>query len=154
MHSLESIQQLFAPLFPGLIGVRFVHLAQERIVAGFVVRPDLCTVGGILHGGAYMALADTLGAIGTLLNIGEDRRTTTTDSSTKFIGAARVNTTVVAELQARCIAGGQRWCGKPRSSPRRESCARSLPRPSSCWTPEPSAPKQQRGRVRMDIRVG
>ena len=44
-----------------------------------------------------MALADTLGAIGTLLNIGEDRRTTTTDSSTKFIGAARVNTTVVAE---------------------------------------------------------
>ena len=95
--SLESIQQLFDPLFPGLIGVRLVHLAQERVVAELVVRPDLCTVGGILHGGAHMALADTLGAIGTLLNIGEDRRTTTTDSSTKFIGAARVNTTVVAE---------------------------------------------------------
>jgi uncharacterized protein (TIGR00369 family) len=97
MHSLESIQQLFDPLFPGLLGVRFVHLAPERVVAELVVRPDLCTVGGILHGGAYMALADTLGAVGTLLNIGEDRRTTTTDSSTKFIGAARVNATVVAE---------------------------------------------------------
>jgi uncharacterized protein (TIGR00369 family) len=61
------------------------------------VRPDLCTLGGILHGGAYMALADTLGAIGTILNMPQGKRTATTDSSTKFIGAARVNTIVVGE---------------------------------------------------------
>jgi uncharacterized protein (TIGR00369 family) len=65
-----------------------------------VVRPDLCTTGGVLHGGAYMAFADTLGAIGTVLNMQEGKRTTTTDSSTKFIGAAKMNTTVVGE----CIA--------------------------------------------------
>jgi uncharacterized protein (TIGR00369 family) len=44
-----------------------------------------------------MAFADTLGAVGTVLNMPQGKRTTTTDSSTKFIGAARVNTTVVGE---------------------------------------------------------
>jgi len=100
MPSLETIQQLLGPLFPGLMGVRVVELAPERVVGELVVRPELCTVGGILHGGAYMAFADTLGAVGTVVNLPAGKRTTTTDSSTKFIGAARVNTTVVGE----CVA--------------------------------------------------
>ena len=100
MLSLQSIQELLEPLFPGLMGVRVIDLTPERVVAELVVRPDLCTVGGILHGGAYMAFADTLGAIGTVVNMPEGQRTTTTDSSTKFIGAARVNTTVTGE----CVA--------------------------------------------------
>jgi len=58
------------------------------------VRPDLCTAGGILHGGAYMAFADTLGAVGTIVNLAEGKRTTTTDSSTKFIAGARVGSIV------------------------------------------------------------
>ena len=65
-----------------------------------VVRPDLCTAGGILHGGAYMAFADTLGAIGTVLNLSKGQRTTTTDSSTKFIAGARVDTVVTGESVA------------------------------------------------------
>ena len=44
-----------------------------------------------------MAFADTLGAVGTVLNLAPNKRTTTTDSSTKFIGAAKVNTTVIGE---------------------------------------------------------
>jgi uncharacterized protein (TIGR00369 family) len=100
MHSVESIQQLFAPLFPGLMGVRIVELAPERVVAELAVRADLCTTGGMLHGGAYMAFADTLGAVGTFLNMPQGKRTTTTDSSTKFIRAAAVNTTVTGE----CVA--------------------------------------------------
>ncbi len=100
MLSLDSLQELIDPLFPGLIGVRFVSLAPEQVVAELVVRPDLCTAGGVLHGGAYMAFADTLGAVGTLLNMPDGKRTTTTDSSTKFIAAARVNTTVRGE----CVA--------------------------------------------------
>lgn len=75
-------------------------MAPERIVGELVVRPDLCTTGGVLHGGVYMAFADTLGAIGTVLNMPQGKRTTTTDSSTKFIAAARLNTTVVGE----CVA--------------------------------------------------
>jgi uncharacterized protein (TIGR00369 family) len=95
--SVESIQRILDPLFPGLMGVRIVEATPERVVAELVVRPDLCTVGSILHGGAYMAFADTLGAVGTILNMPQGKRTTTTDSSTKLMGAARVNTTVVGE---------------------------------------------------------
>ena len=97
MISLDAMQQLLAPLFPGAMGVRVTELAPERVVAEMQVRPDLCTAGGILHGGAYMAFADTLGAVGTLVNLPEGKRTTTTDSSTKFIGAAKVGSTVTAE---------------------------------------------------------
>ena len=100
MPSVEQVQQILDPLFPGLIGVRLVTLEPERVVAELVVRPDLCTAGGIMHGGAYMAFADTLGAVGTVLNLPQGKRTTTTDSSTKFIGGARVDTTVTAESVA------------------------------------------------------
>jgi uncharacterized protein (TIGR00369 family) len=97
MHSIESLQRILAPLFPGLLGMRIVEATLERVVGELEVRPDLCTTGGILHGGACMAFADTLGALGTILNMPQGKRTTTTDSSTKFIGAAHVNTTVVGE---------------------------------------------------------
>ena len=95
--SVEAIQQILDALFPGLMGVRLLTLEPERVVAELVVRPELCTVGGILHGGAYMAFADTLGAVGTVINMPQGKRTTTTDSSTKFIGGARVDTTVTGE---------------------------------------------------------
>jgi len=100
MLSLDKLQTLMKPLFPGLMGVCIVEAAPERIVGEMTVRPDLCTAGGILHGGAHMAFADTLGAIGTVMNMPSGKRTTTTDSSTKFIGAAKVNTRVIGE----CVA--------------------------------------------------
>ena len=100
MLSVESLQHVLDPLFPGLMGVRILEAVPERVVAELAVRPDLCTTGGILHGGACMAFADTLGAVGTVLNMPQGKYTATTDSSTKFIGAARVNTTVVGE----CVA--------------------------------------------------
>jgi 1,4-dihydroxy-2-naphthoyl-CoA hydrolase len=99
-EALAAMQQRLQPLFPGLMGVRLTALAPERVAAEMVVRPDLCTAGGILHGGAYMAFADTLGAVGTVLNLPPGRRTTTTDSSTKFIAGAKVGTTVSAESVA------------------------------------------------------
>lgn len=91
---LPALQALLAPLFPGLMGVRLLEAGAERIVAEMEVRPDLCTAGGILHGGAYMAFADTLGAVGTVVNLPPGRHTTTTDSSTKFIAGARVGSVV------------------------------------------------------------
>ena len=100
MHDLDAVQQIMAPLFSGLMGVQLTQLAPDRVVAEMPVRPDLCTTGGILHGGAVMAFADTLGAVGTFLNLAEGKRTTTTDSSTKFMAAARVNTTVTGESVA------------------------------------------------------
>jgi 1,4-dihydroxy-2-naphthoyl-CoA hydrolase len=98
--NLAEIQQLLQPLFPGLLGVQLTELTPERVVATMRVRPELCTAGGILHGGAHMAFADTLGAVGTVLNLPHGKRTTTTDSSTKFIGGAAMNTTVTGESVA------------------------------------------------------
>ena len=94
---IDQLQQFLQPLLPGLMGVQLTEAAPERVRATMLVRPDLCTAGGILHGGAHMAFADTLGAVGTVLNLPPGKRTTTTDSSTKFIGSARVATTVTGE---------------------------------------------------------
>ena len=96
MLDLPALQKLLEPLFPGLMGVRIIEAAPDRVVAEMPVRADLCTAGGILHGGATMAFADTLGAVGTILNLAAGKRTTTTDSSTKFIAGARVDTVVTA----------------------------------------------------------
>jgi 1,4-dihydroxy-2-naphthoyl-CoA hydrolase len=98
--SIESMQQMLQALFPGLMGLRLTELAPDRVVATLQVRPDLCTSGGILHGGAHMAFADTLGGVGTFMNLPEGKRTTTTDSSTKFIGAAKVGSTVTGTCMA------------------------------------------------------
>ena len=95
-----TLQQLLEPLFPGLMGLELTATSPERVQATLRVRPDLCTAGGILHGGAYMAFADTLGAVGTVLNLGPGQTTTTTDSSTKFIGSAKVGTLVRGD----CVA--------------------------------------------------
>jgi uncharacterized protein (TIGR00369 family) len=96
-HTIESMQERLAPLLPGLLGMTFVEISDQRVVATLEVRPDLCTSGGILHGGSHMAFADTLGAIGTFVNLPEGKGTTTIESSTKFIGSAKVGTTVTGE---------------------------------------------------------
>ena len=100
LPSIDDVQRVLDPLFPGLMGVRLLVLEPERVLAELKVRPDLCTTAGILHGGAAMAFADTLGAVGTFINMPQGKRTTTTDSSTKFIGSARVDTTVTGECLA------------------------------------------------------
>ena len=99
-HDIAALQALLAPLFPGLMGLELTEVGPERVVATLAVRPDLCTTGGILHGGALMAFADTLGAVGTFVNLPEGKRTTTVESSTKFIGAAKVGSVVTGECTA------------------------------------------------------
>ena len=100
MSPVTQIQQALAPLFPGLMGVTLTEASPERVVATMTVRPDLCTTGAILHGGAVMAFADTLGAVGTFLNLPQGARTTTVDSSTKFIGAAPAGSIVTGTCTA------------------------------------------------------
>ena len=100
MNTLSSIQEQFAALFPGLMGMELLEATPDRVVASMKVRPDLCTTGGVLHGGALMAFADTLGAVGTFMSLAAGARTTTIDSSTKFIGAAAAGTTVRGECTA------------------------------------------------------
>jgi 1,4-dihydroxy-2-naphthoyl-CoA hydrolase len=97
MPTAAELEKLLQPLFPGLMGVEIEVMAPEKIVAGMTVRADLCTAGGVCHGGALMAFADTVGAVGTVANLPAGARTTTIESKTNFMGAARVQTRVTAE---------------------------------------------------------
>ncbi len=97
MSDLASLQNLLQPLFPGLIGMELTELGADRVCARLKVRADLCTVGGILHGGAVMAFADTLGGVATFVNLPQGARTTTIESKTNFFAAAPVDTVVTAE---------------------------------------------------------
>jgi len=72
-----------------LLGIRFVEASPERVVAELTSRDDLRTVGGALHGGTLMALADTAGAVATVLNLPAGAGTTTLESKTNFFAAGR-----------------------------------------------------------------
>jgi uncharacterized protein (TIGR00369 family) len=93
----EAKEILSSQPFPRLMGVDVIEASKARVRARLLVRPDLCTAANILHGGAIMAFADTLGAIGAWLNLPDGALTTTIESKTNFIGAAKEGTTVTAE---------------------------------------------------------
>jgi 1,4-dihydroxy-2-naphthoyl-CoA hydrolase len=84
--------------FARLMGVKVLEATAEKIVAEMAVRDDLCTSGGILHGGAAMAFADSLGAIGAFLSLPKGATgTTTIESKTNFLGGAKSGVTVRGE---------------------------------------------------------
>jgi len=95
----ESVSQLVAdPLpFARLLGLELVSVTPDRVEALLQVREDLCTRPAVLHGGAVMALADTLGAIATVANLAEGSTTTTIESKTNFFAAIPVGDTARAE---------------------------------------------------------
>jgi uncharacterized protein (TIGR00369 family) len=82
------------------MGVKILSASQERVTAEMLVRDDLCTVPAVLHGGAIMAFADTLGACGTVLNLSQGAGTTTIESKTNFLAPAAVGTKVTGECLA------------------------------------------------------
>jgi len=73
----------------GLLGVRVVEMSPDRVVAELTIRDDLRTVGGALYGGTIMALADTVGATATFVNLPPGAGTTTLESKTNFFAAGR-----------------------------------------------------------------
>lgn len=86
--------------FANLMGVEVTDPSKEKVIGRLVVRADLCTSGHILHGGAIMAFADALGAVGGFLNLPAGSRTTTIESKTNFVGSAKEGTTVIGESTA------------------------------------------------------
>jgi uncharacterized protein (TIGR00369 family) len=95
-----AILQERMPPFSKLLGIHFVSATPERVVAEMVVREDLCTTPAVLHGGAIMAFADTLGACATVINLKEGFSTTTIESKTNFFAPAAVGTRVTGECLA------------------------------------------------------
>ena len=106
MDHLERISSTRLP-FAELLGIKFISAAPEKIVAEMTVREELCTIPAILHGGAIMAFADTLGAMGTIVNLPQGAGTTTIESKTNFVAPAPVGTRIIGETTRSIAAGGR-----------------------------------------------
>jgi 1,4-dihydroxy-2-naphthoyl-CoA hydrolase len=111
MDALARVRALKLP-FAELMGIEFTAAAPERVVGEMTVREALCTRPAVLHGGAIMAFADTLGAAATILNLPDfgtagdpgtttpgttTPGTTTIESKTNFIAAAPLGARVTGE---------------------------------------------------------
>src|ERR1700737_366002 len=83
--------------FAALMGVTIVSVAPDLVVGELKVREDLCTRPAVLHGGATMAFADTVGAIATVANLPDAMTTTTIESKTNFFSAIPLAHTARAE---------------------------------------------------------
>ncbi len=83
--------------FAQLMGIEIVSTAPEKVIGRMTVRDEICTRPAVLHGGAAMAFADTLGAIATIENLPEGHSTTTIESKTNFISAAPSGSVLTGE---------------------------------------------------------
>jgi uncharacterized protein (TIGR00369 family) len=73
------------PPFARHLGIEVVEADRERVVGRLSVGPEHGNGHDRVHGGAIMALADTVGAIGTILNLPPGAGTTTLESKTNFL---------------------------------------------------------------------
>ena len=121
-------------LFPGLLGVRFVSVAKERIVAELqrAQRTSGCCPGA-RTAALRMAFADTLGAHGTFINLPEGATTTTLESKTSSFAAGREGSVPRGEATPRTSAAA-RWCGR-RGSPRATRSSRLVTQTQTALPP-------------------
>jgi len=75
--------------FAGRLGIELTAATPEEVTGRLAWREDLCTTGGLLHGGALMALADSLGGVCAFLNLPEGSGTATISSTTNFMRGLR-----------------------------------------------------------------
>src|SRR5436305_7783147 len=76
--------------FAAMLGIEMLEATPELVRARLECKPERCTVGGVMHGGALMALADNCGGLCAFLNLPEGARgTATIESKTNFLRAVR-----------------------------------------------------------------
>ena len=75
--------------FPGLVGMRFLEIAPDRVLATLEVRQELTQPWGILHGGAIATLLDTAAGAGAVVNLQRGQESVTVEIKVNFIGAVR-----------------------------------------------------------------
>ena len=94
--SNDNLAPIHQP-FPQLIGVEITEASPTRVRARLKVRSELCRSGHMMHGGATMAFADMVASIGAFQNLPEGAATTTIESKTNFISAAKEGSVIEAE---------------------------------------------------------
>jgi uncharacterized protein (TIGR00369 family) len=95
---VKMIQEAHSNLLPGYLGMQVIKATTEEVVGTLEIKENLCTIGEVVHGGAIMAFADTMGAICAFLNMPPNSRTTTIESKTNLIRPGKLGEI----LTARC----------------------------------------------------
>ena len=85
------------PPFAEFLGLKITHVSPERVTAELPVGEAFNNRFGIMHGGAIMALADSVGGTATIANLAAGMRTTTIESKSNFFAAIPVGETAYAE---------------------------------------------------------
>src|SRR5215207_3695590 len=86
--TMSGVAAYRLPAFAEHVGIEIVSTAPDRVVGRIKLGPQHSNGRGV-HGGAIMSLADTLGAIGTVVNLPPEQMTTTLESKTNFLAAGR-----------------------------------------------------------------
>ena len=97
MTELDSMTQFLRSTMPlaATLGMTASRADADQVVIELTWAPELCTAGGVLHGGAIMTLADTAGAMVAFLNLPDGATATSTiESKTNFLGAVTDGTVV------------------------------------------------------------
>jgi uncharacterized protein (TIGR00369 family) len=101
--TIESVREFLESDKPGfmkLMGFKLGSYSAEKVEGTVEARPELSNRGGVMHGGAIMAMADTLGGAGTIANLPDGARTVTIESKTNFFAAIPVGDVAHAECTA------------------------------------------------------
>jgi 1,4-dihydroxy-2-naphthoyl-CoA hydrolase len=100
MTDMPTPQQIRDTMpFAALVGVELLETTPELVRGRLEFSPERCTAGGLLHGGAVMALADSCGGVCAFLNLPEGALgTATIESKTNFLRGVREGA-IVASTQ-------------------------------------------------------
>ena len=86
---MDTSARLAAMPFAGACGIEFIDATPELVRGRLAWAEERCTSAGVLHGGALMTLADTMGAVCAFLNLPAGASTSTIESKTNFFRAVR-----------------------------------------------------------------
>ncbi|MGX9121051.1 PaaI family thioesterase [Mesorhizobium sp. BHbsci] len=83
--SVEEIRRLPAKRFQKVLGIELDEVSSDCITAHIEIEDRHINSVGAVHGGVLMSLADSLGGMGALQNLGLTQRTATLESKTNFV---------------------------------------------------------------------
>ncbi|BBX14615.1 aromatic compound degradation protein PaaI [Mycobacterium novum] len=99
MDSVEFARLVVSSMpFASALQIDVTDLTPQQVTATMAWAPERCTTAGILHGGALMAFADTVGAVCAVANLPQGASTSTIESKTNFFRAVRDGTVTATSL--------------------------------------------------------
>lgn len=96
LPDLQELNEKYRSGLIGLLGITYTHISADRVEATMPVNENTCQPFGVLHGGASLALAETIAGVGTLGIIGRDQHAVGQQVSGNHVSVAYLGDTVRA----------------------------------------------------------